>query len=117
VISPSRSIKRKVCVSIFWLIPATNLLNRGICGRDAGTERNARESARRQIAALEAGKLEVRPGLSNVLKDHEPRSPAVHAEPDGEYVKAQKVDVGIAMSWIAAIQVITLSRSTPSHVS
>ena len=47
--------------------------------------------AKQAIAGIEAGKLEIRPGLSNVLKTNEPHRPGVHAESDGADEQAQEV--------------------------
>jgi uncharacterized oxidoreductase len=47
----------------------TPLLQRRVRGGNEGAEGNGREVlAKRAIAGIEAGKLEIRPGLSNVLK-------------------------------------------------
>jgi uncharacterized oxidoreductase len=40
--------------------------------------------ANRAISGIEAGKLEIRPGLSNVLKEAEPDRPEHHVQTDGE---------------------------------
>jgi len=43
------------------------------------------------IAGIEAGKLEIRPGLSNVLKAMSRIAPSVYAQSNGVYSATQEV--------------------------
>ena len=55
--------------------------------------RNCRTTllASKAIAGIEAGKLEIRPGLSKRAEGYEPDCPSVYAQSNGEYGETQEV--------------------------